>query len=361
VGAETPRTRYGTREERIALPVSFRPAEDHQASALFARVETRRRYDSPEFGFSSRTEARTLQARGSDTWTVGSNRLTGFAEWNRWEVDDRSNFGVNLADDRSTLWGAGAEDAVRLGARWIATAGLRYDHHSQFGDAWSPRATVSFLPAAGWKLRASAGSAFRAPSIGELYYPFSGNSLLEPERSSSYEVGIERRLTGGRAEAALFWNDFRDLIVYDFVRFLNFNVGRARTRGVELAVRQRLSPRVGIDAAYTWLDAEDRASGRPLPRRPRHQAHLAGVWHPFGSLTLSPRATFVGRRDDGDALTGETVEMPSFVRFDLFARYELPRFAPYLRVENLTDRRYQEVNGYPAPRRRYAAGLDLTF
>jgi vitamin B12 transporter len=362
VGAETPHARYGTREERFALPVTLVPAAGHEATLLVADVESRPVFDDPDSDFSSRVRARSLQARAADAWTTGGNRLTGFVSWERGRVDDSSNFGVNLAGQHTTIWGGGFEDTLSVGSRVTLTAGARYDRHSQFGDAWSPRATVAWTSSdALWKLRASGGSAFRAPTVGELYYPFSGNPDLKPERSTSWEVGAERYVGGGRLEASLFWNDYRDLIVYDFSRFANFNVGRARARGVEVAWRQQVLRPLALDAGYTYLDAVDRTTGDPLIRRPRHRAYVAAEVRPTSAVTLSPRAVFVGRRADRDALTGSPVENPSYVRVDLFARYELARFAPYARVENLTDRRFEEVAGYPAPRRRWSAGLEARF
>ena len=65
-----------------------------------------------------------------------------------------------------------------------------------------------------------------------------------------------------------------------------------------------------------------------------------------------------GSRSGLEALVGES---PSFLRLDLFARYSMGPVAPYARVENLADRRYAEVDGYPAPRRRFAAGIEARF
>jgi vitamin B12 transporter len=362
VGGETPHARYTDREERIALPVTFRPAEGHNASLLLADVVSRPTFDDPDSGFSSKTRARSLQVRGADAWTSGANRLTGFFSFERGTVDDSSNFGVNLDGQHTEIWGGGLEDTLHLPSRVTVTAGVRYDRHSQFGDAWSPRGTVAWVSADDlWKVRASGGSAFRAPTVGELYYPFSGNPNLKPERSTSWEVGAERYVAGGRIEASLFWNDYRDLIVYDFSRFGNFNVGSARARGAEVVGRVDVAKFLALDAGYTYLDATDRTTGDPLIRRPRHRAFLSADVRPVGGLSIVPRAVFVGSRADRDALTGAPVENPSYVRVDLFARYDFTRFAPYARVENLTDRRYEEVAGYPAPRRRWSAGLEAKF
>jgi vitamin B12 transporter len=359
VGAETPMTRYLPRQERILLPATFRPAAGHAAAVTLGWVRSRPSYDSPFF--QSETDARTLQARASDSFSVSAHGLTAFAEWQRWTVDDASNFGINLDGARSTIWSLGAEDSVELGGGWLLTAGLRYDDHSQFGDAWSPRATLSRNVGA-WKLRASGGTGFRAPSVGELYYPFSGNRELQPERSTSFDVGADRTLSGGRAAVSLFWNEFRDLIVYDFEQSLNFNVGRARTRGLEVAWRHDLARGLGLDAGYTYLDTEDLDTGLELIRRPRHSGFLGLTLTPVPSLDVAPRAIFVGRRADANALsTTERVETPSYWRLDLYARYRIGIIAPYLRAQNLTDRDYAEVDGYPAPGRRVAGGLEVSF
>ena len=359
VGAETPANRYFPREDRIALPATFHPAPGHSASITLGWVRSRPSFESP--AFQSHTDAQTLEGRAADTFGAGVNRVTAFAEWQRWKVDDSSNFGVNLAGEHATIWSVGAEDTIDLPGGWLATAGLRYDDHSRFGDVWSPRASISWRSGR-WKLRASGGTGFRAPSVGELFYPFSGNPNLEPEHSTSYDVGVEYEVSGGRASASVFWNDFRNLIVYDFATGLNFNVGRARSRGAELSWRQLLFRDVSMDAGYTYLDTEDRDTGLELIRRPRHSGFLGVTVAPVPSLEVSPRAVFVGSRSDFSALsTSVRIEAPSYWRLDLYARYRIGSVAPYLRAQNLNDRRYQEATGFPAAGRRIAAGVEVEF
>ena len=355
VGAETPNDRYFQRQAQVSLPATFHPADGHTATAVLGWTSSRPTYETT--GYREDTDAQTFQARVADTFTVGANEITGLAGWERWSVDDHDNFGVNLDGSQSTLWHLGAEDSIRLGPA-ILTGGVRYDHHSQFGDAWSPRATLTWR-AGQWKLRASGGSGFRAPSVGELYYPFSGNPNLQPERSVSYEVGVERQLGRFHAATSFFWNDYRDLIVYDFVRQANFNVGRARSRGIEVTGRGEVAAWLALDAGYTYLQATDLETGLGLIRRPRDSAFAGLVVRPLAALEIAPRVIFVGRRPDNDALTGERIEDPSYTRIDLSARYPLGTLVPYLRIQNLSDRSYAEVDGYPAPGRRYAFGLEV--
>jgi len=288
--------------------------------------------------------------------------LTGFASYERSKVDSGSNFGVDIDGQTTTIWGIGLEDTAKLPFGFTLTGGIRYDQHSQFGNAWSPRATLAWISADSlWKVRASGGSGFRAPTVGELYFPFVGNPNLKAEHSVSYELGGQRYVAGGSIEVSLFWSDFRDLIVYDFGLGQDTNVGRARSRGVETAWRENLSTALSIDVGYTYLDAVDRDTGLALIRRPRHRAFLGAFWRPMPNLTIGPRVLFVGSRPDNDALTGARVELPSYLRWDLSARYDFKAVSPYVRAENLADRRYEEVAGYPAPRLRVAAGLEARF
>ena len=362
VGGEDPTARGLFHEERFAVPGTFALSGSNQLDVVLADVVSKPAFHDPLEDFFSQTDAQTLQARVADTAYLGAHTLSTFASWERWKVDDSSNFGTNLDGQTTTLWGLGAQDMAAFGPFTVA-AGLRFDHHSTYGDHWSPRATVSWLSAdALWKLRASGGSGFRAPTIGELYYPFSGNPNLKPERSVSWEVGGERYVGNGRVEVSLFWNDLRDLIVYDFAEEENFNVGRARTRGVEVGWSQTVLPTLAVDATYTYLDAQDLDTGTALIRRPRNRGALGLDWQPMTGLHVAPRVLFVGNRPDSDPLTGAPVEDAAYARFDLLLRWEASsRLAPYLRLVNAFNHQYDEVAGYPAAGRLVAGGLDVRF
>lgn len=361
----SPTARGLFREERLAVPGAFALSDSNHLDVLLASVRSKPGFR--DVGFESQTDAQTLQARVADTARLGDHQLTAFGTWERWKVDNGSNFGPNLTNQRTTIWGVGAQDAATLGA-FTVTAGLRYDHHSVFGEAWSPRGTISWLSDDRlWKIRASGGTGFRAPTVGELYYPFSGNPDLKPERSVSFEVGAERYVgaananANGRFEVSLFWNDLKDLIVYDFNQQLNLNVGRARTRGVEVGWRQSLLPNLFADANYTYLDAKNRVTDEPLVRRPRHRASLGVEWQPLAGLDLYPRLIFVGSRPDVSGVSGP-VRDPSYLRVDFTGRWQAtPNLAPYLRFTNAFNHQYDEAAGYPAADRLVAGGLDVKF
>jgi vitamin B12 transporter len=363
VGAETPRAAGGAREQRLAAPLTWKHADGRETSILLARTHSVPTYSNPDDPYftASSSDETTLQARAAETWRSARGTLVAFGSWERSEVSSETSGAPTLDGEQARVWAAGVEKSLRFGRGWSTTAGARYDRHSAFGGELSPRATVSRLSAdSRWKVRASAGRAFRAPSIADLYYPYSGNESLRPELSTSYEAGVERYVgAGGRAEIAAFWSDYRDLILYDVATSRSENVGRARTRGVEVAGRLPVTRRVSLDAGYTYLEAENLSTGQELPRRPHHRAYVAAVTRPAKELLVTARATFVGDRADFDPLTYQTSRSPSYLRVDLFARGELGRYAPFVRLDNLLDRQYEEADGYPALGRRVVAGLDV--
>ena len=209
-------------------------------------------------------------------------------------------------------------------------------------------------------VRASFGTAFHAPTITDLYYPFFGNPDLRPEKSRSYEVGYTRTAGTVKVDLSLFENDIRDLIQYDFVANQAGNIGRARTRGVETGVSVPLSESLLARVSYTYLEATDLDTGLALVRRPTHRGSLDLVWNE-GAWTAQGSAIFTGRRADIDSATFARVEDSSFVRIDLSTSYRWDGISPFLRVKNLADKHYAEADGYPAPRRRIEGGISTSF
>jgi vitamin B12 transporter len=367
-GSPTPQRWTSAETTTVEIPLSYSLSKNLFLSASMRYTRDQPEYADPADPFftSSTTDARRAGGRVAVSGTWGAHRVAVGADYERTEVSSESNFGVALDGATSRTFALFAEDRIALaGEKLVATAGVRWDDHSAFGGAVSPRVTIAWRAVPSLKLRAAAGSAFRAPSLGELYYPYSGNPDLQPERSTGWEVGAEWTiLEGVVGEATGFWNDIRDLIQYDAQTFTNQNIGRARTRGVEVAVRTAVGERAFLRASYTYLDAKDVDADAPLIRRPRDRASLtAGSGFGKGG-SFSVTAIFVGARTDRDAADFTTVvESPSYLRVD--AAVTLPplvwSLSPWVRVTNAFNRAYAEVNGFPAPSRRFLAGIEASF
>ncbi len=356
------------RDGSIGVSAGFRrgttggdlPNEFHSGSDLSAALDVQVAPDVKTGVTFRRTGGRLVLSHAT-----ARNRISVGADLERTQVTNEDSYGLQLDGLTTRTWSVFAEDRLSLAKdRLAVTAGVRRDEHDAFGASTSPRLTVAWRPSASLKLRAAAGSAFRAPSTGELYYPFSGNAALEPERSVSYEAGVEWTLSPGLVlETTVFRNDVKDLIRYDFASQTNVNVGRARITGAEAVLRGALSASSWARASYTWLDTEDLDTGLPLLRRPKQRASVTLGQDLGRGASTELTGHWVGERDDVDAATYARVTSPAYFRVDtaLTGPPVLGGLSPFARVTNLLDRDYAEVAGFPSPGRRFVAGLDLAF
>jgi len=358
----TPDQSIAWREREVALPVHAVVDGNWEIEGQLAttRFDNAFRAPSDPFGFTrSDTESEGRRGRLVGSWQSARDlRISFGGDVERLEVTSSGSFGTSLDGSRQRTWAAFAEASAPVGKGRIQV-GLRRDDNDVYGEQTSLRAGA-VVPLGGFRLRASYGESFRAPSLGELFFPGSGNPALRPEQGKSLEVGVEREIGVVRLSLVGFENRQNDLIDFDLATFTNVNVARARSRGLEGEVEARRG--IGsVRVTATYLDAEDRATGEPLLRRARRSATLLASLNPKSwGFSLSGR--YVGSRADVDPVTFGRTENPSYVRFDLSARYAgWSKIEPFARVENLADREYEEALGFPAPGRTWVGGLAVRF
>ncbi|MSU58893.1 MAG: TonB-dependent receptor [Pedosphaera sp.] len=243
------------------------------------------------------------------------------------------------------------------------TAGGRVDDSSSFGTHGTYRFGGRFTaPRTETIFRANVGTGFRAPSIQQLYFPFSGNPNLKPEESLGWDVGFEQPLAEGKVRfgATFFHNDFDNLIN----GFPPKNVARGRTLGIENFVAWTPLTNLTLRAAYTWLDSEDLATRLRLTRRAEHHGSLGATWRICPRITATANALFVGERADDDfsSFPSSRVTVPGYTKFDVGLRWRATKhFEVYGRVENLLDEKYEEVFGFPSLGRFFSVGVIARF
>ncbi len=233
---------------------------------------------------------------------------------------------------------------------------MRYDDYDTFGSEVSPRLAAAWI-AGSWKLRAGYGEAFRAPAVGELYYPFLGNAELGPERSRTFEIGIDHASAAGRLSATMFRGDYDGLIVFDLASFRFENIGSANARGLELSAEKRLSSSLTGSVSYTLTETDEEGFDRPLLRRPRHSGS-AFVSYRTGRIHGGLAILYTGSRADVLAVAPfSRTTNAAHTTLDANLQVDMGQLTPYVRVENLTGVDYEEVLGYASPGRRVIVGL----
>ncbi len=277
--------------------------------------------------------------------TGGLGRLTTALE----QTDEDGESTSYLGDvSRRTRAGVLALDGQAGNWSWLAD--VRYDDIDDYGNQTTGRVGGSLVLAPGWRVRALAGTSFRAPSFNDLYFPGYGVDTLRPEEGTSIELGLSWESGTSRAGATVYRNEVRQLIAYEADRSFcppdpsfDFgcaaNVDRATLEGVTLSGAHRIGA-FGLQAQIDFLEARDDQTGQRLQRRAAHQASLAGDWT-ADAWTLGASVLQIGERPDGGKqLAAETT-------LDLSALWKFtPRWSVQAKLLNATDEDIEPARDY---------------
>jgi vitamin B12 transporter len=256
---------------------------------------------------------------------------------------------------------------------------LRHDDHDSFGAATTGSIAVGRQFDANNHGFISFGNAFKAPTVNALYWPYSadtyegidyitqGNPQLEPETSSTLEVGLTQKFSGVRTSINLYRTWAKNLIDWQFTQtgpteynLQPENIGSVLIDGIEMAIRWPIKKLVA-DMSITLLNAKKLDSGLQLDRRPKAEAqftlsrnHEAYDWQLQWHL--------VGERQDLDG--GATLAGYGVV--DLSYKRQLDRGMELgLRLNNLFDQDYTLATTYSGdyaiPGRAYYLDLGYRF
>jgi vitamin B12 transporter len=324
------------------------------------------------------------------SWHWGRT-LAGFDFHDRWarirneQVNPLFNVSSDFHHERQEYAGyIEQEETLPRGLATI-TGGFRVDGNSDFGEEVSPAWAVAIpVKPIGATLRGSYSEGFRAPSFDELFFPGFGNPNLAPEISSEYDAGITKNFGEAATLGVIYFNRrIHNLIVpvpctvgptCPFGSEAG-NAGRVDTQGVEFI--PALSPwhGIGLSGNFTYLDETHRSenSGAVPTRVPKYSAS-ATLHYAHSELLRAADAVsadlvyvFVGDRDDLSPM-GTILDNTAYHRFDFTVNYSpgwqwqwIAGEQIYVRVQNMFDRRYQQVLGFKSPPVNFVAGVTLGF
>lgn len=255
------------------------------------------------------------------------------------------------------------QDQIRLLDRFFTTAGVRVDDFNRIGSRVTWRVSQAInIDETGTRLKGSYGTGFKTPSLFELFDPFSGNPDLRPEKSRGWDVGFEQSLWNDRLllGATYFHNVFVDLIGFEFdpadFTFRTQNVGEAVTEGVESFIELNPIEGLTLRGGYTYNRSRDDDTKERLLRRPTHKGSFDANYRFLNGADVNLHVLMVGDQEDFPD------ESAGYVRVDLTAGYQVNKYLNLFgRVDNLFDKKYQEVLGFGASRIAGYAGVKLSF
>lgn len=272
---------------------------------------------------------------------VGGNSLTAYDTINAKELDSKGVFLTNTNElDQLVL-----------------TESIRRDQYSAFNDKTTGKVGAKYFVMTDFSLSGNYGTAYRAPSLYEMYDSFSGNSHLTPETTKGYDVTAQYK-----SLTLTYFNNTIDNLIDYTTRYVNV-AGQTTFEGYEFGYKQNVLESLSVNLDYTKLFAKDK-NGNYYAKRPHDSAKATVDYIGINKLLLSATVQYVGTRHDLDysSWPANTVQTGRYTLVSALANYDVTQaITIYLKGDNLTDKRYQEVYGYGTPGRTVAAGLNMKF
>jgi vitamin B12 transporter len=289
---------------------------------------------------SSVFDTRIRTARWENTLTFAVHELAVGAELQSDEVRSTTDFAENSRTNEALF----SQLRLNFGATDVQLA-LRGDDNEAYGQETTGGFSIGHAFDPSHRIRASYGTAFRAPTFNELYgfqdfgsFTFEGNPDIQPEESQSVELGVSGRYPNWYWDTAIFQLDVENLIENPFVggAIRPTNVSEARIRGIELGSGVRMA---GWDLGLklTLLDPRNRDTDNRLARRSAKSLRF-DLDKTLGNWSLGGTVIAKGfRYDDAD----NEERLPGFATLNLRAGWEFAQdWKLALKIDNVTDKIY---------------------
>lgn len=307
----------------------------------------------------------------------------------RWQQTDQdylsiSSYGpyeTNLSSDSAkiSIYSLYASGFYHYKNAFFLEAGTRFNHHSMYGD----NMTYTFNPSAvykNWKLFFNLASAFKAPTLYQLYDPVSGYAGLKPEKSVTLEAGLQYTAMSNalQTRVVFFQRNLKDGIDFSFVDFRYFNNNSATDKGVEMEASYRKG-KWNLSANYTYVTGEvntvkyvyDPNSFSYIPdgdtsynyqfRRPAHSININAGYQFTTHFFASAHFRYAGKRYE-PRFQEAPIELDPYQVADLYAEYSFSnKLRVYADVKNIFNTGYIDIYGFSTRRRNFMVGVALTF
>ena len=202
------------------------------------------------------------------------------------------------------------QDVWQLANDWELTAGVRYDHYSDFGDTVNPRLALVWSTTRNLTTKLIYGEAFRAPSFAQQRainnLSVQGNPELDPEELKSYELAFDYRPAQNLVfNLNMFHYEWKDII-----QFVPVGIGAAEAQnngeqtghGVEFEVSWQALRDVELTSNFSWQKSEDKNLDADAAYSPEKQLYVAANWEPAQLWNIHVQANWVMDRNRAEGV-----------------------------------------------------------
>ena len=232
--------------------------------------------------------------------------------------------------------------------------GVRLEDNERFGNHTVGQAAVRYHFLTNASVYANIGSAFRAPTLNEMYSQWGGNIDLKPEESTSYEVGADYQLNQNLlANVSLYQNEVKNLIssqciatcdgdwVTTFPVYQNLNVNKATFKGGESGLKWQQDDYF-ISTQYAYVKTENKETGLEIAYRPKNTVTLTtGLENSIYGINISA----IARSKSNASNTANPIQVPGYATMDFNAFWNInPNVKVFTNIQNLWDNQYHQVS-----------------
>ncbi len=287
-----------------------------------------------------------------------SSEVTTGAEWYTESIDTNNEYDKTTRD-ASALFITGRHNIEQIKLE----ASVRYD---KVGDI---NGETTYQLAAGYQVSdqllfsLSHGTAFKAPSFNDLYYPGSGNPDLVSETSDSTELLTRYQNDIFSAEVSVYQTNIDNLIEWAPIDSSGFiwkpsNIAQAEIFGAEATITADIAD-TSNRLTLSHVDAEDKTTGKQLARRPYFSANY-NFFYSLEQLEFTFDVNYQGSSYDKSYSQDKTLK--AYTLLDVGVNYRLnDQLSLFAKVTNLTEKDYQTASNYPGAERGYSLTLDYKF
>lgn len=242
----------------------------------------------------------------------------------------------------------------------IITQSLRYDTYTSFANKITGKIGIKHNISKDFSISSNYGTGYKVPSLNQLYVARYGNPDLKPEYAKSFDISSKYK----DIEIRYYKNKINDLIGYDPNTFVNMTLeGTSVIKGYEISYKKDILDDTFLSLNYVSTDAKDK-DDKILGRVPSEILKIAVDYYGLANHHFNLNAQYIGDRwdqNDGEtayeqAQTGNYRVLNSVVNYDFHNNLKV-----YFKIDNLTNKYYQTVDGYATSPRAYYVGLNYSF
>jgi len=301
---------------------------------------------------------------GTNTFMFDSFDITPGIEYETYSGKfDNNGFYQSEVDKNSSTVGYFINSNIEMSDRLILSTGIRNDNPKDFSQYNTYRIGSSYALTEQLKFKINNSTAVKTPTLYELYgsdnYGYSGNPNLNPEESTTTDVGISYNDNSTNIDLVYFTTDLKNAMIYQSNTFIN-DTSKSNRHGVELNLSHQISNNLKTYSATTFTIAQD-SNSNELSRRPKWN-NFSGIEYQHNQFTNILELDYRGSHLDIDSSTYATIKKPSISLTNFHSTYKIDDSKTIsLSVKNIFDKNYESPDGYSQPGRNWMLTFKKNF